>query len=227
MSQPSHGCQCLRRLTVDMVHESHFTPQLFQEMLVTMPSTIPVVRAPNSASAELRLTDCCVRDPPETVAFSIAQHRRLYSCRSWADLPSRRLSECSDFALCNLDTLQVSCHALHVHLVVLSETQDLSCCFQHAVHAVCVLSMFYSFPTAVLQTARLSLSNSTSDSVVGVLLTLGRTTGRESSSPSTAIRLGCTSDSFQPGIRKLFSRSLGQERTFDRPAVPVVPHCAS
>ena len=45
--------------------------------------------------------------------------------------------------------------------------------------------MYNSFPTAVLYTARFSFSSSTSDSVVGVLFTLGVTTGLESSRQST------------------------------------------
>ena len=47
--------------------------------------------------------------------------------------------------------------------------------------------MYSSFPTAVLYTARFSFSSSTSDSVVGVLCTLGVDTDLESSRPSTAI----------------------------------------
>ena len=47
--------------------------------------------------------------------------------------------------------------------------------------------MYNSFPTAVLDTARLSFSSSTSDPVVGVLLTLGVVTGFASSRPRTAM----------------------------------------
>ena len=36
--------------------------QFLQEVFATIPSEIPVVKACNSASAELRLTVCCVRD---------------------------------------------------------------------------------------------------------------------------------------------------------------------
>ena len=48
--------------------------------------------------------------------------------------------------------------------------------------------MYGSFPTAVLHTARLSFSSSSSDSVFGVLLTLVVATGFDSSSPRTAIK---------------------------------------
>ena len=38
-------------------------PSCCKRCFVTIPSAIPVVRAYNSASAELKLTVCCVRDP--------------------------------------------------------------------------------------------------------------------------------------------------------------------
>ena len=79
-------------------------------------------------------------------------------------------------------SFQLSCGALHVHLVALGGTGDLCCCLLHAVHDVSTL-----LATAVLYTARFSFSSSTSDSVVGVLFTLGVATGLESSRPSTAI----------------------------------------
>ena len=44
-------------------------PNSCKRCFVTIPSAIPVVRAYHSASAELRLTVCCVRDHAVTVAF--------------------------------------------------------------------------------------------------------------------------------------------------------------
>ena len=74
---------------------------------------------------------------------------------------------------------------------------------------------YSSFPTAVLYTARFSFPSSTSDSVVGVLFTLGVDTGLESSRPSTAITSRrCTSDLPQPSIHEPFSQSLCRERRF-------------
>ena len=88
------------------------------------------------------------------------------------------------FAL--LDTFQVSCDALHVHLVAVSGTKDLSCCFFHAVHDVSpLLHMCNSFSTDVLYTARFFVLQL--DSVVGVLVTRGVATGLECSRQSTAI----------------------------------------
>ena len=65
----SLGCPCFCRLTVNMVHENYFMSQFLQKMFVTIPSATPVVRAYNSASAELKLTVCCVIDHAVSVAF--------------------------------------------------------------------------------------------------------------------------------------------------------------
>ena len=72
---------------------------------------------------------------------------------------------------------------LHLHLVALCGTRDLSCYFFDAVHDVgTLLAHVHRLPTP-----RLSFSSSTSDSVVGVLFTLGVETGLESTRQSTAI----------------------------------------
>ena len=68
-SKSSLGCPCFCRLTVNMVHENFFMSQFLQKMFVTIPSATPVVRAYNSASAELKLTVCCVLDHVVSVAF--------------------------------------------------------------------------------------------------------------------------------------------------------------
>ena len=60
-SQTSFGCPCLRRLTVDMVHECHFVSQFFPEMF-RHPSLrkFQLSVSLRSASAERKLTDCRV-----------------------------------------------------------------------------------------------------------------------------------------------------------------------
>ena len=62
-SKSSLGCPCFCRLIVNMVHEN------CKRCFVTILSATPVVRATNSASAELKLTVCCVRDHAVSVAF--------------------------------------------------------------------------------------------------------------------------------------------------------------
>ena len=60
----------LCRLTVDVVREDHLVSKLARERhFDAMPSATPVVRTCSSASAELNLTDCCVLDHAESVAF--------------------------------------------------------------------------------------------------------------------------------------------------------------
>ena len=44
-------------------------PSSFKRCLVTIHSAVPVVKAYSSASAELKLTDCCVRRHAERVSF--------------------------------------------------------------------------------------------------------------------------------------------------------------
>ena len=159
-------------MTVDVAHESYLYPSSFKRCFVTIPPAIPVVRTYSSKSAELKLTDCCVRDHAEGVAFP--------PCAT----PPLVLS-------LSRDTCQVSFDALHVHPVALSGTKDLSCCLLHAVHDASTLArswhMYNTSPAAVPYTARCSVSSSTRDTVVGVLLTLGVATGLESYRPTTAI----------------------------------------
>ena len=70
--------------------------------------------------------------------------------------------------------------------------------------------MYNSFPFTVLYIARLSCSSSTSDSVVGVLFTLGVITGFS--------RFGCTSDSLPPSILVPIARSLCPGSKFCHPS---------
>ena len=58
-----------------MVHENHFS---CKRCFVTIPSATPVVKACNSASAELKLTVCCVLDHAVSVAFPHAVSFTLF-----------------------------------------------------------------------------------------------------------------------------------------------------
>ena len=144
-------------------------PNSCKRCFVTIPSAIPVVRAYNSASAELKLTVCCVRDHAVSVAFSTAQLRRMCFCALLLGLSNRclctrsRTSEVSRFRPSSL------------HLERLSSISQYASNSSHHSHMMSVRSwnMYNNFPTTVLYIARLSLSSSASDSVVGVLLTVG------------------------------------------------------
>ena len=61
----SLGCPCFCRLTIDMAHENYFMTQVLQKMF----RHHSVVRAYNSASAQLKLTVCCVLDHAVRDAF--------------------------------------------------------------------------------------------------------------------------------------------------------------
>ena len=94
------------------------------------------------------------------------------------------MSPIRHFAL--LDTFQVSCDALHVHLVAVSRKKNLSCCFFYAVHDV---STLLAHVQALLQCCPVhgSFFVLQLDPVVGVLLTRGVATGLECSRQRTAI----------------------------------------
>ena len=145
--------------------------------------------------SELKLTDCCVLDHAERVALPhcvtlplvllrvsccFAQSLSVYTFAFCANV----LISIKHFALGTI--FQVSCDVLHVHLVALSGTGDFSCCLVHAVHNVNTLLAHVQQLSHGLYTARFSFSSLTSDSVVGVLFTLGVVTCLESR-PSTAI----------------------------------------
>ena len=138
----------LRRLTVNMVHESHFVSQFFQEMLRHHPfgnfscQRHTVLLRWNSSSLTVVFVTMQKRlrfPQHNSTACALAGHG--LSCSVAVCVHVHRLRECNDFdqALCTRDTFQVSCDALHVHLDGLSGTKDLSCCFLHAVHDVSTL----------------------------------------------------------------------------------------
>ena len=67
--------------------------------------------------------------------------RQVLSCPLAVCVHVHELRECVDLnhRLCIGDTFQVSCDAVHVHLVAFSGTEGLSCCFFRAVHDVSTL----------------------------------------------------------------------------------------
>ena len=81
----------------------------------------------------------CVSLLHNSTAGALASHGLLCPVAVCVHVHGLRERNDSDQALCTRDTFQVSCDALHVHLVALSGTVDLSCCFLHAVHGVSTL----------------------------------------------------------------------------------------
>ena len=177
-SQSSLGRPCFCRLTSAWFMRITSCPNSCQRCFVTIPSAIPVVRAYNSASAELRLTVCCVRDYAVSVLLHVvawlAQSLSVYTFTNFGGvtISTRHFALGTPFRCLAIRTL--------------GRTGNFSCCLLHAVHDVCSF-LYNNFPTTVLYICRLSFSSSTSDSVVGVLFTLGVVTGFASSKPRTAI----------------------------------------
>ena len=121
-------------------------PSSCKRCFVTIPSAIPVVRAYNSASAELKLTVCCVRDPCCEGCVSLVHNSATYAFACcWLTCPIAVCVHVHELWGCNdsirhfaLGThFQVSHDTFHVHLVTLGRTDDFSCCLLHAVHDVC------------------------------------------------------------------------------------------
>ena len=183
--------------------------------------------APSARSSRARRTSSRMLGSPSVLIVSSTAcilARLVLSCPVAVCVPVYERRESVD-----LDTFQVSRDALHVHLIALCGTRDLSCCFLHAVHDVrhAPGKMHNSFRTGVLCTARFTFSSSTSDFVVGVLFTLGVDTGLEPSRPSTTITSRVYFGITSPSIQEPFSQSLFRERSFCRPVAPFVPQFAS
>ena len=66
-------------------------PSSFKRCFVTMPSEISAVGAKNSASAELKLTDCCVLDQAERVVLPHCGTPPIMPCAFWC-CPAQSLS---------------------------------------------------------------------------------------------------------------------------------------
>ena len=216
-------------------------PSSFKICFVTIPSEIPVVRACNSASAELKLCDCCVLDHVERVALHhcvtppvvllhvcccLAQSLSVYTFANCGNV----LISIKHFALW---TPYKCCAMRFTFFSSLSEGQVIFLAVSFTLYMMSARSwqMCINFPTGVLYTARFSFSSWTSDSVVGGLFTIGVVTGRESSRPSTVItsrkNFGFAFDLTRANIHHSFSQSLCQKRKCDHPVAPFVPQCAS
>ena len=132
-------------------------PNSCKRCFVTIPSATPVVRAYNSASAELKLTVCCVRDHAVSVAFPHCTTPPLVLLHvvAW---PARSLSV---YTFTNFGGVMLSIrlfasgapfrshNTLHIHLVALGWTCNFSWCFLHALHDVCSLVQQFSHNCSV------------------------------------------------------------------------------
>ena len=172
-------------------------PNSFKRCFVTIPSVIPADKACSSASAELKLTDCCVRDDAERVACPHCTTPPLVPLQVMG-CPVQSLPVYT-FTHCGREMISIKHVALgtpfkyRVMRFMLSSSPSVAQRIFRAVAFTLYMMparsshMYNSFPTAVLYAARFSFSSSTSDSVFGVLLTVGVATSLESSRPSTAI----------------------------------------
>ena len=124
-------------------------PNSCKRCYVTIPSAPPVVKAYNSASAELKLTVCCVRDHAVSVAFPhcttpplvllhvVAWPAQSLSVHTFTNFGGVMIS-IRLFAL-GAPFRHLSHGTLQIHLVALGWTCNFSCCFLHAGHDVCSL----------------------------------------------------------------------------------------
>ena len=172
-------------------------PNSFKRCFVTIPSVIPADKACSSASAELKLTDCCVRDHAERDAFLHCTNPPLVLLQVMG-CPVQSLPVYT-FTDCGKGMISIKHVALgtpfqyrEMRFMLSSSPSVEQRIFRAVAFTLYVMSarsshMYNSFPTAVLYAARFSFSSSTSDSVFGVLLTVGVATSLESSRPSTAI----------------------------------------
>ena len=144
-------------------------PNSCKRCFVTIPSAGPVVRAKNSASAELKLTVCCVRDHTVSVAFPhcttpplvlshvgawLAQSLSVYTFTNFGGVTI----SIRHFALGM--PFQVSHNTLQVHLVTLGQTGNFRA-VSFTLHMMSARSwhMYNNFPTTVLYIARLPFSS--------------------------------------------------------------------
>ena len=186
------------------------------------------VRAKNSASPELRLTVCSVRDHAVRVAF--------HHCTTPPLVP-QSLSVCTftnfggvtisirHFAFgTSFKNLTIRFKFISSFLVGLVIFRVLS--FTLYIMSALSSHMYNNFATTVLCIARLSFSSSTSVSVVGVLFTLGVVTGFPFSKPRTVttsqMYFGFASTEYPR-----FVRSITLPRKHCRAASPFVPRLSS
>ena len=121
-------------------------PNSCKRCFITILPAIAVARAYNSASAELGLTVCCVRDHAvscvsplyNSSAFAFTPCCLAYPMAVCVDAHVHWWSGTISIELCAFGTpFQVSHNTLQIHLVTLGRTCNFSCCLFHAVHDVC------------------------------------------------------------------------------------------
>ena len=122
-------------------------PNSCKRCFFTIPLAIPVVRAYNSGSAELRLTVCCVRDCAVSVAFLHCTTPPLVLLHvvTWPAQSLCTLSRTEEICLSRIERFALG--TLFGHLAMRFSfisslsvgTRDLSCCFLDAEHDVCSL----------------------------------------------------------------------------------------
>ena len=206
-------------------------PNSCKRCFVTISSAIPVVKAYNSASAELRLTVCCVRDHAVSVAFLLCTTPPLVLLHvvAWPAVCVHvpELWSCNDFdqALFTWNAFQeVSHDTLQIQLITVDRTSNFSCCLLHAANDVLLVpgtcttiypQMFCTFLVFRSPAQRVILSLASSS--------------RSESSPVLLLpyqeqisRLGCTSDSPPPSILVPFAPPLYPRRKFCHPTSPFV-----
>ena len=182
-SKSSLGCPCFCRLTIDMVHENYFMTQFLPKMF-RHHSFGNSSRQGVSASAELKLTVCCVLDHAVSVAFPhcttpplvllhvvacLAQSLSVYTFTNFEGvmISIKLFALGAPFKYLTIRFRFISSLSVG-HVVFLAVSFTLYMTSARSWH------MYDSFPTTVLYIARLSPSSSTSDSVVGVWIKFGR-----------------------------------------------------
>ena len=146
-------------------------PNYCKRCFVTIPSVTPVVKAYDSASTELKLTVCCVRDHAVSVAFRHCTAPPLVLLHGVA-WPAQSLSVCSVMITIKLFALGEPFKYFTIRFKFISSLSVGHVIFLAGSFTLYMTSarswhMYNSFPTIVLYTARLSPSSSTSHSVVG------------------------------------------------------------
>ena len=206
-------------------------PNSCKRCFVTIPLATPVVKAYSSASAELKLTVCCVRDHAVSVAFLHCTTPPLVLLHVVA-CPAQSLSVymftnfggvmISIRLFCTRSAFQVSYNTLQIHLVALGWTCKFSCCFLQAVHDVCSL-------LAHVQQFRHNCSVHRSSSALQLNEWFCRWRPLHTRSHQGFLFLpnqehfslfGCTSDSLPPSILVPFARSLCSGSKICHPSSP-------
>ena len=152
-------------------------PNSCRRCFVTTQSAIPVVRAYNSASAELKLTVCCVRDHAVSVALPhcttpplVLLHVVAWPAQSLSVYPFTNFGGVT--ISMRLFALGTPFKYLTIRFKFISSLSVRHVNFRAVSFTLYMTSVrswhtYNIFPTTVLYIARLSLSSSTSEFVVG------------------------------------------------------------